>query len=165
VEVATVPGVVKEFKEFISRGSVVELAVALVIGLAFTAIVQAIVRGLITPLVGMVGGTDYQDMSFTINDSEFRYGLVINAVIYFLIVSLVVFFFVVKPINVLNERRRRGEEPTGPGELSDEAALLVEIRDLLSSRTGDRAPYPPGPTAAPPAHPAPSAEPPSTRGW
>jgi large conductance mechanosensitive channel len=166
VEVASVPGVVKEFKEFISRGSVVELAVAVVIGAAFTAIVQSIVRGLITPLVGMVGGTDYRDMSFEINGSTFQYGLVINALIYFVIVALVVFFFVVKPINVLNERRRRGEEPTGPDELSDEAALLVEIRDLLASQSGDRAAYPPGPTAAPPpAHPAPSAEPPSTRGW
>jgi large conductance mechanosensitive channel len=153
-----VPGVVKEFKEFISRGNVVELAVAVIIGAAFTAIIQAVVRGLITPLIGMIGGTDYADMKFTVNGSDFQYGLVINAVIYFVIVALVVFFLIVKPINMLNERRRRGEEPTTEAELSDEAVLLVEIRDLLATsngadagtQTGDRAPYPPGPSAAPP---------------
>ena len=149
------PGVVKEFKEFISRGNVVELAVAVIVGAAFTAIVQAVVLGLVTPLIGMIGGTDYADMKFTINNSDFRYGLVINAVIYFLLVALVVFFLIVKPINMLNERRRRGEEPTTDAELSDEAVLLAEIRDLLAARNGGdggggAAPFPTGPTAAPP---------------
>lgn len=148
------PGVVKEFKEFISRGNVVELAVAVIIGAAFTAIVTAVVSGLITPLIGMIVGKDYSRMTFTINGSPFRYGLVINAVIYFLTVALVVFFLIVKPINVLNERRRRGEEPTTVDELSDEAVLLAEIRDLLATRNGgeggDRAPAPPGPSGARP---------------
>lgn len=150
------PGVVKEFKEFISRGNVVELAVAFIIGAAFTAIVQAVVAGLITPMIGMIGGKNYAMMKFTINGSDFRYGLVINAVIYFLLVALVVFFLIVKPINMLNERRRRGEEPTTEAELSDEAVLLAEIRDLLAARNGGdagdggAAHFPPGPTAAPP---------------
>jgi large conductance mechanosensitive channel len=130
-----VTGVYKEFREFITRGNVIDLAVAVVIGLAFTTIVNAIVSGLITPLIGMIGGDDFRNLDFTINGSTFEYGLVINAIIQFLLISAAVFFFIVKPINVLNERRRRGEEPD-PIELSDEAALLTEIRDLLRDRSG-----------------------------
>ncbi|HEX6420007.1 MAG TPA: large conductance mechanosensitive channel protein MscL [Acidimicrobiales bacterium] len=125
-------GLLKEFKEFISRGNVVDLAVAVVIGAAFTAVVSAVVEGLITPLVGMIGGRDFRDMTFTINDSTFQYGIVINAVIFFLSVAAVVFFAVVKPLNALQQRRRRGQEPVDEVQLSDEAALLTEIRDLLA---------------------------------
>lgn len=134
--------VFKEFKEFIARGNVIDLAVAVVIGLAFTGIVNAIVAGLITPLIGMIGGNDYRNLDFTINDSTFEYGLVVNAVIQFVLIAAAVFFFIVKPINVLNERRRRGEEPVEPAELSDEAVLLAEIRDLLQAQAGpaDRPP-------------------------
>ena len=147
--------VFKEFKEFISRGNVVDLAVAVILGAAFTAIVTAIVEGLITPLIGMIFSTDFREMTFTLNDSVFTFGLVINAIIYFLIVSVVVFFLVVKPLNVLQERRRRGEEPE-PAALSDEAALLTEIRDLLRTQAGAGRPTPraTGPT-----------DPPSTTGW
>jgi large conductance mechanosensitive channel len=135
-----VPGVLKEFKEFISRGNVIELAVAVIIGVAFTAIVTAVVEGLITPLVGMIGGTDFRRMDFEINGSVFRYGLVINAVIYFVVVAATVFFLIVKPVNVLNERRRRGEEPVDEQELSDEVVLLAEIRDLLAAWSGAASP-------------------------
>jgi large conductance mechanosensitive channel len=134
VEGALVSDVFKEFKDFISRGNVVDLAVAVIIGLAFTAIVTAIVSGLITPLIAMIFGTDFREMTFTVNDSVFRYGIVIDAIIYFLLVSAVVFFLVVKPLNMLAERRRRGEEPVDETELSDEAVLLAEIRDLLSAQ-------------------------------
>jgi large conductance mechanosensitive channel len=130
-----VTDVYKEFREFITRGNVIDLAVAVIIGLAFTAIINAIVSGLITPLIGMIGGNDFSDLDFKINGSTFEYGLVINAVIQFLLIAAAVFFFIVKPINMLNERRRRGEEPE-PEELSDEAALLTEIRDLLRDRSG-----------------------------
>jgi large conductance mechanosensitive channel len=130
-----VTDVYKEFKEFIARGNVIDLAVAVVIGLAIVAIVNSVVSGLITPLIGMIGGRDFRDLDFTINDSTFEYGEVINAVIQFLFIAAAVFFFIVKPINMLNERRRRGEEPD-PVELSDEAALLTEIRDLLRDRSG-----------------------------
>jgi large conductance mechanosensitive channel len=136
VEGALVSDVFKEFKDFISRGNVVDLAVAVIIGLAFTAIVTAIVSGLITPLIAMIFGTDFREMTFTVNDSVFRYGIVIDAIIYFLLVSAVVFFLVVKPLNMLAERRRRGEEPVDESELSDEAVLLAEIRDLLSAQAG-----------------------------
>jgi large conductance mechanosensitive channel len=130
-----VTDVYKEFREFITRGNVIDLAVAVIIGLAFTVIINAIVSGLITPLIGMIGGNDFSDLDFTINGSTFEYGEVINAVIQFLLIAAAVFFFIVKPINMLNERRRRGEEPE-PEERSDEAALLTEIRDLLRDRSG-----------------------------
>jgi large conductance mechanosensitive channel len=137
------PGVVREFKDFISRGNVIDLAVAVIIGLAFAAIVNAIVEGLVTPLVGMVASEDFSEMSFTINDSVFRYGLVINAVIQFLAISAAVFFIIVKPINVLSDRLRRGEEPKPPSPPTDEAILLTEIRDLLRVQAG-QVPPPPG---------------------
>jgi large conductance mechanosensitive channel len=129
-----VTDVYREFKEFITRGNVIDLAVAVVIGLAVTAIINSIVSGLITPLIGMIGGKDFSDLDFTINGSTFEYGEVINAIIQFLLIAVAVFFFIVKPVNVLNERRRRGEEPEA--ELSDEAALLTEIRALLRDRSG-----------------------------
>jgi large conductance mechanosensitive channel len=154
VEFCAVPAVIKEFREFISRGNVVELAVAVIVGTAFTAIVTAVVEGLITPLVGIIGGTDFREMTFTVNDSVFRYGIVINAVIYFLIVSAVVFFLIVKPINILNERRKRGDEPVPPEELSDEAVLLAEIRDLLANGAGAGVPGDASRPAAPPQSPA-----------
>jgi large conductance mechanosensitive channel len=131
-----VHGVIKEFKDFISRGNVVDLAVAVVIGAAFTAVVSAFVAGLVTPLIGMIGGADFNDIDFTINKSTFEVGLVINAVLTFLTVAAVVFFFVIKPLNMLEERRRRGEEPVEPEQLSDEALLLTEIRDLLAAQAG-----------------------------
>jgi large conductance mechanosensitive channel len=131
-----VPGVIKEFKDFISRGNVVDLAVAVVIGAAFTAVVSAFVAGLVTPLIGMIGGVDFQDIEFTINKSTFEVGIVINEVLTFLVVAAVVFFLVIKPLNMLEARRKRGEEPVEPEQLSDEAALLTEIRDLLASQAG-----------------------------
>jgi large conductance mechanosensitive channel len=151
-----VPELLKEFKEFISRGNVVELAVAVVIGAAFTAIVTAVVEGLITPLIGMVAGDDFRQMTFTINDSVFSYGIVINAIIYFVIVAAVVFFLVVRPLNMLAARRRRGEEPE-PEALSMEAELLREIRDLLRAQAG---------TPSRPPNPAPPPSDPRSRsGW
>ena len=138
------PGVVREFKDFISRGNVIDLAVAVVIGVAFGAIVNAVVEGLITPLVGMVASEDFSQMRFTINDSAFRYGLVINAVIQFVAISAAVFFLIVKPINLLNDRLRRGEEPKPPSPPTDEAVLLAEIRDLLRAQGSSQVPPPPG---------------------
>jgi large conductance mechanosensitive channel len=125
--------VIKELREFISRGNVVDLAVGVVIGVAFTNVVNAIVQGLITPVIAMFGARDYTDLAFTVNGSTFRYGLVITALIAFLMVAAAVFFFVVKPLNVLEARKRQGD--VDEKELSDEAVLLAEIRDLLR---GDR---------------------------
>lgn len=126
--------VLKEFRDFITRGNVVDLAVAVVIGVAFTGVVNAIVEGMVTPLIGMIGNRDYSDLDFTIRGSTFEYGSVINAIIQFVLVAAAVFLFVIKPMNVFAERRRRGEETAE--ELSDEAALLTEIRDLLRAQVG-----------------------------
>ena len=99
----------KEFREFILRGNLVELAVAVVIGTAFAALVSSFTEGLITPLIAAVGGEpDFSALSFTINDSRFRYGMFLNALVSFLIVAAVVFFLVVKPLNTLKDRQKAG---------------------------------------------------------
>jgi large conductance mechanosensitive channel len=97
----------KEFRQFILRGSLVDLATAVVIGTAFTAVVNAVVKDLITPLIAAIGGKpDFSDLAFTINGSRFAYGDFLNALLAFLIVAAVVFFFVIKPVNTLLERFR-----------------------------------------------------------
>jgi len=125
----------KEFKAFVLRGNVIDLAVAVVIGAAFGAVVTSFVNNILTPLIGILGKKDFAEFHFTINDSVFRYGLFINAVISFVLIAAAVFFFVVKPVNILAERRKRGEvtEEEAP-ERSDEAILLSEIRDLLRAQ-------------------------------
>ncbi len=133
-------GLGAQFKEFILRGNVVDLAVAVVIGLAFGAVVTALVKDIITPIVAaIVGKPDFSALTFTIHKSRFFYGDFINAVISFLAIAAAVFFFVVKPVNFLLERRKRamaaGAEPEAES-LSDEALLLAEIRDLLRSQSG-----------------------------
>jgi large conductance mechanosensitive channel len=101
----------KDFKEFLLRGNLVELAVAVVIGVAFTALVTSLVETLITPLIAAIGGQpDFSALDFTINDSTFRYGAFINALLSFLIIAAVVYFLVVKPVNALMARRKT-EEP------------------------------------------------------
>ena len=102
----------KEFREFILRGNLVDLAVAVVIGTAFAAVIAALVADLVTPLIAAVGGNpDFSDLSFTINGSVFRYGHFLNALLTFLIVAAVMFFLVIKPVNALLARRRT-EPPT-----------------------------------------------------
>ena len=123
-----------DFKKFLFRGNVIDLAVAVIIGAAFTAIVSAIVEGMITPLVGMIVSKDFSEMTFEVNGSTFFYGAVINAVIYFVSVAAVVFFVIVKPVQAITERRKAGEVTEDAPEPSEEAVLLAEIRDLLSTR-------------------------------
>jgi large conductance mechanosensitive channel len=99
--------VLKEFRQFILRGNLVDLAVAVVIGTAFTAVVTALVKDLITPLVAAVGGEpNFDGLTFTINGSQFRYGHFLNALLTFVLVAAVVFFLVVKPVNALMRRFR-----------------------------------------------------------
>ena len=94
-----------EFKTFVLRGNVIDLAIAVVIGAAFGAVVAALVKDLITPLIAAIGGKpDFSALSFTINGSKFLYGDFINAVVSFLIIAAVVFFLVVKPMNALMDR-------------------------------------------------------------
>ena len=122
-----------EFKKFLFRGNVIDLAVAVIIGAAFTAIVTAFTTGLITPLIGMIFSKDFTEMYFTLNGSKFYYGLVIDAVIRFVSTAAVVFFVIVKPVQALAARRAAGEpDPEVP---PTEAELLAEIRDLLAARS------------------------------
>lgn len=101
-----------EFKEFISRGNLVELAVAVVIGTAFAALINSLVKDLVTPIIAAIfGQPDFSDLTFTINDSVFRYGSFLNALIAFLSVAAAIFFVVVKPMNVWTERVKRGDDP------------------------------------------------------
>jgi len=102
----------KGFREFIMRGNVIDLAVAVVIGAAFGAVVRAFVDGLLTPLVGAVfGKPDFSGLLFTINGSAFHYGLFINALISFLLIAAAVYYVVVVPMNRLAELRKRGQDP------------------------------------------------------
>jgi large conductance mechanosensitive channel len=97
----------KDFRQFILRGNLVDLAVAVVLGAAFGAVVTALVRDLVTPTIGALGGQpDFSSLDFTINGSRFFYGDFINALLTFLIVAAVVFFLVLKPVNALLERMR-----------------------------------------------------------
>ena len=97
----------KEFRQFILRGNLVDLAVAVVIGAAFTAVVNALVKDLITPLIAAVGGKhEFSTLAFTINGSRFAYGDFVNALITFVTVAAVMFFLVIKPVNALLARLR-----------------------------------------------------------
>ena len=105
----------KGFKEFLLRGNVVDLAVAVVIGGAFGAVVAALVKDLLTPLIAAIGGKpDFSAIAFAVNGSKFLIGDFINAVVAFVLVAAAIYFFVVMPMNVLMERRRRGETPPDP---------------------------------------------------
>lgn len=105
----------KDFKEFLLRGNLVALAVAVVIGVAFGAVITSFVENIITPLIAAIGGQpDFSELTFEINNSTFHYGLFINALIAFVIIAAVVFFLVIRPVNALVERSRKGEpeDPT-----------------------------------------------------
>jgi large conductance mechanosensitive channel len=105
----------KEFKLFLLRGNVVDLAVAVVIGGAFGTVVTALVTDLLTPLIAaIVAQPDFSAIVFTVNGSKFLIGDFINAVISFVLVSAAIYFFVVAPMNLLTERRRRGQAPPDP---------------------------------------------------
>jgi large conductance mechanosensitive channel len=98
---------IKEFREFLLRGNVIDLAIAVVIGAAFGAVVTSFVNDILMQVIAMIGGQpDFSGLSFTINDAEFRYGAFLNAVISFLIVAAAIFFFVVKPIDAPMARRK-----------------------------------------------------------
>jgi len=101
----------KDFRQFILRGNLVDLAVAVVLGTAFAAVITALVADLITPLISAIGGNqDFSSLAFHINGSRFAYGSFINALLAFLIVAAVLFFFVIKPVNALMNRRRTEPE-------------------------------------------------------
>ena len=119
------------FKDFIMRGNVVDLAVGIVIGAAFTGVVTGFTNGFIKPLIQLMGGDSSVGAgTWSVGDVKFDYATFINSIITFLITAAVLYFLVVYPLNLLAERRRRGEEPP-PKTPSEEVALLTEIRDAL----------------------------------
>lgn len=134
-------GFVKEFKEFAMRGSVVDLAVGVVIGAAFGKIVTSMVDDLIMPIIGFItGGIDFSEMKYFLTDADpineiaavsINYGNFINTMVQFLIIAFVI-FLVIKGINSL--KRKQVEEEVAPAGPTKEEALLMEIRDLLKNR-------------------------------
>lgn len=134
-------GFVKEFKEFAMRGSVVDLAIGVVIGAAFGKIVTSMVDDLIMPVIGFItGGIDFSDMKYIMKAADpankiaavsINYGNFINTVVQFLIIAFVI-FLVIKGINTL--KRSQPAEPAAPAPPTKEEALLMEIRDLLKNK-------------------------------
>jgi large conductance mechanosensitive channel len=126
---------IKEFRDFILRGNVIDLAVAVVIGAAFGAVVTAFVASFVTPLIAAIGGKpDFSALAFTINGSRFTYGAFLNALISFLSIALVIFFFIVKPMNTIMARAAAKDEPASDAP-SEDIVLLTEIRDELRGRS------------------------------
>jgi large conductance mechanosensitive channel len=125
----------KGFKDFLMRGNVVDLAVAIVIGTAFGLVVQGLLKGLLNPLIAAVAGKPNLDEvgTFTVNDAEFSIGLLLTPLVNFVLVGVAIYFLVVNPLNKLAERRAKGIEPKSAAP-SEEVALLTEIRDSLRAR-------------------------------
>jgi large conductance mechanosensitive channel len=126
---------IKEFREFILRGNVVDLAIAVVIGTAFGLVVKSLVSDMILPLVAAVfGEPSFAGLSFTINGAVFNYGNFFDQVFSFLAIAAVVFFFIVKPMNLLLARRKEADVTPEAEAPAEDVRLLGEIRDLLRER-------------------------------
>jgi large conductance mechanosensitive channel len=128
----------KGFRDFVMRGNVIELAVAVAIGTAFTAVVTQFGNSFIKPLVGLLSGGGVAGGTFTVNGQRFDYGGFINAVIFFILTAAVIYFFVVAPYNAFEERRKRGQGPVDSPAPPDDIVLLTEIRDLLRDNRDNR---------------------------
>ena len=122
----------KEFKEFISRGNVMDMAVGIIIGGAFTAIVGSLVADIITPIIGMIlGGVDFSTLAVQVGEATLTYGNFIQAIINFLIIAWVV-FMIVKSMNKMKKKEEeKPAEPEAPAEPPEDIVLLREIRDSL----------------------------------
>lgn len=129
--------VVKGFRDFIMRGNVVELAVAVVIGAAFTTLINAIVSGLFNPLIAAIfGANDLTEVgTFELNNTPFLPGLVLDALVKFLVIAAAVYVVIVLPLNAFAQRRKEGVEPE-PAKPAEDVLLLQEIRDLLAAQSG-----------------------------
>jgi large conductance mechanosensitive channel len=124
---------IQEFKDFLFRGTIVELAVAFVMGLAFATVVNSLVENLVMPVIAaIIGKPDFRELTFTINDSVFRYGSFLTDVIQFAAIGAAVFFFIVKPVQMMLERRRR--EPIEEGMPDEERRHQELLAALRSSR-------------------------------
>ena len=120
---------IQELRDFLFRGNVIDLAVAVVVGGAFAAITVSLVEDILTPLLGLLGVPDFSTWSITVGDAEMRIGSFLNTLISFLLIGVAIFFLVVKPLQALEARRaaEESEEDEGPSEVD----LLTEIRDEL----------------------------------
>ena len=120
----------KEFRDFLFRGSIVELAVAFVMGLAFAAVVNSLVDNLVMPVIAMlIGKPDFSDLTFTINDAVYRYGAFLTDVIQFVAIAAAVFFFIVKPVQAMMARFQRTAVEEGmPDEERRHQELLAALR-------------------------------------
>ena len=126
----------KEFRDFLLRGNIIELAVAFVMGLAFAAVVNSFVNDLVMPLIAaIIGKPDFRDLTFTINDAVFRYGAFLTIVIQFIAIAAAVFFFVVKPVNALLKSYRSPAEEGMPDEERRHQELLAALRGASSPST------------------------------
>lgn len=129
----------KGFKDFIMRGNVIDLAVAVVVGAAFATVVETMVSGIVEPLLNAFGGAEAEGLGFPIisgnPNTYLDFAAIINALIVFLITAAVVYFVLVAPMNKFQQLRMRGVEE--PEEVSEEIATLREIRDLLAARRTD----------------------------
>jgi large conductance mechanosensitive channel len=122
-----------EFKEFAFKGSLLDVAVGFVLGVAFATVITSLVADVLTPFIGAIfGQPDFSGLSIVIGEAEILYGNFINALISFLLVALALFLFVVKPYNALTARQKSGQEPEL--EPSEDIVLLREIRDALRQR-------------------------------
>ena len=130
----------KGFKDFLLRGNVIDLAVAVVIGAAFTAVVTSFTESFLRPLIGLVGGGGVEGGTFEVDQQVFTWGAFVNQVITFVLTAAVIYFVVVLPMKALFERRERGEE-AGPV-LPTQTELLIEIRDLLRAQHAPEQPTP-----------------------
>jgi large conductance mechanosensitive channel len=120
---------IKEFREFLLRGNIVELAVAVVLGAAFGAIVTSLVEDILTPLLGLLGVPDFSTWTIAVGDAKMRIGVFLNTLISFVLIAIAIFFLIVKPLQAIEARRReeKVEAETGPTEVE----LLTQIRDEL----------------------------------
>ena len=125
---------IKEFRDFLLRGNILELAVAFVMGLAFAAVINSLVNDLIMPVIAaIIGKPDFSNLTFTINDAVFRYGSFITHVIEFVAIAAAVFFFIVKPVNALLARYRSPAEEGMPDEERRHQELLAALRESRAS--------------------------------
>ncbi|HEX6140157.1 MAG TPA: large conductance mechanosensitive channel protein MscL [Candidatus Limnocylindria bacterium] len=104
----------KEFRDFLMRGNVVDLAVAVVIGAAFGAVINSFVTDILTPLLGVIGVPDFRELSIQAGEATISYGLFLNALISFILIAAAIFFFVVRPMNAMAARRAAGAPPEEP---------------------------------------------------
>jgi large conductance mechanosensitive channel len=119
--------VVREFREFIMRGNVIDLAVAVVIGAAFGAVITSFVGDILTPLLGVIGVPNFDNLTIAVGEATIKYGLFFNALISFILIAAAIFFFVVKPMNMLEARRQAGVVETPTTKTCTECATEIPL--------------------------------------